>query len=116
MNNIFCYIQKSFMLYGFVFLSLCRTDISFQNHLKKGILLNPTDYILPVEICAMVNVVIDAKNQSFKLCSVDGSDAVSSEVQEVTKRIVLCIKPSKLQKRCIQNYLLRLNKKPKRKR
>jgi hypothetical protein len=54
-----------------------RTDTSFQNHLRKGILLNPTDYIIPTEICAMVNVVIDAKNQSFKLCAVDGVDVVS---------------------------------------
>jgi len=51
-----------------------RTDVSFQNHLKKGILLNPTDYIVPTEICAMINVVLDAKNQSFKLCAVDGVD------------------------------------------
>lgn len=27
----------------------------------------------------MVNVVLDAKNQSFKLCSVDGVDVVSVE-------------------------------------
>ena len=54
-----------------------RTDASFQNHLKKGILLNPTDYIVPTEICAMINVVLDAKNQSFKLCAVDGVDVVS---------------------------------------
>ena len=58
-------------------MSVFRTDASFQNHLKKGILLNPTDYILPTEICAMVNVVLDAKNQSFKLCSIDGADSVS---------------------------------------
>ena len=56
-----------------------RTDASFQNHLKKGILLNPTDYIVPTEICAMINVVLDAKNQSFKLCAVDGVDVVSSK-------------------------------------
>ncbi|XP_071749164.1 calcium-dependent secretion activator isoform X2 [Lepeophtheirus salmonis] len=56
-----------------------RTDASFQNHLKKGILLNPTDYILPSEICAMVNVVIDAKNQSYKLCSVDGMGDKSND-------------------------------------
>ena len=57
-----------------------RTDASFQNHLKKGILLNPTDYIVPTEICAMINVVLDAKNQSFKLCAVDGVDVVSNSV------------------------------------
>jgi hypothetical protein len=54
-----------------------RTDDKFQNHLKKGIVLNATDYLLPTEICAMVNVVIDAKNQSLKLCAVDGVDVVS---------------------------------------
>jgi hypothetical protein len=56
-----------------------RTDAAYQSHLKKGILLNPTDYILPNEICAMVNVVIDAKNQSYKLCAVPG-DVVSVRV------------------------------------
>ena len=55
-----------------------RTDDKFQNHLKKGIVLNATDYLLPTEICAMVNVVIDAKNQSLKLCAVDGVDVVSN--------------------------------------
>ena len=59
-------------------LHFLRTDAAFQSHLKKGILLNPTEYILPTEICAMVNVVLDAKNQSFKLCSVDGVDVVSA--------------------------------------
>jgi hypothetical protein len=49
-----------------------RTDVAFQNQLKKGILLNPTDYVLPIEISAMINVVIDAKNQSYKLCAVQG--------------------------------------------
>ena len=62
-------------------LTLCkfrfRTDVSFQNYLKKGILITATEYVIPTEICAMVNVVVDAKNQSFKLCSVDGVDAVS---------------------------------------
>lgn len=53
-----------------------RTDLAFQKNIQKGILLNPTEYILPTEICAMVNVVLDAKNQSFKLCSVDGVDVV----------------------------------------
>ena len=65
-------------------MSVFRTDASFQNHLKKGILLNPTDYILPTEICAMVNVVLDAKNQSFKLCSIDGADSVSHSYHTTT--------------------------------
>ena len=90
---------------------LYRTYASFENKLKSGINLNPTDYILPNEvivdimlvfsstsvltnnndftnkmeitmklilnqICAMINVVLDAKNQSLKLCSADGLDMV----------------------------------------
>ena len=62
-----------------------RTDASFQNHLKKGILLNPTDYIVPTEICAMINVVLDAKNQSFKLCAVDGVDVVRLLLTDILK-------------------------------
>ena len=53
-----------------------RTVLAFQKNIQQGILLNPTAYVLPTEICAMVNVVLDAKNQSFKLCSVDGVDVV----------------------------------------
>jgi hypothetical protein len=44
--------------------------------LKKGVTFNSTDYVLPAELCAMVNVVLDAKQQSFKLCAVDGVDVV----------------------------------------
>ena len=78
----------------------CRTYASFENKLKSGINLNPTDYILPNEvilalllrwkrknvkidlnqICAMINVVLDAKNQSLKLCSADGKDMVSNNL------------------------------------
>eukprot|EP00095_Tigriopus_kingsejongensis_P011606 maker-scaffold859_size87536-snap-gene-0.9 protein:Tk11606 transcript:maker-scaffold859_size87536-snap-gene-0.9-mRNA-1 annotation:"calcium-dependent secretion activator isoform x4" len=63
-----------------------RTDVAFQNHLKKGILLNPTEYVLPTEICAMVNVVLDAKNQSFKLCSVDGVDLNKQKEEDKKKK------------------------------
>lgn len=45
--------------------------------LKKGVTFISTDYIIPSEMCAMVNVILDAKNQSFKLCAVDGVDLVS---------------------------------------
>ena len=65
-----------------------RTDASFQNHLKKGILLNPTDYIVPTEICAMINVVLDAKNQSFKLCAVDGVDVVSGPPVKISAELI----------------------------
>ena len=40
-------------------------------------MIDATTYVLPSEICAMVNVVLDAKNQSLKLCAVDGVDVVS---------------------------------------
>lgn len=56
--------------------SIQRTFSAFVNHLDKGILLDPTTYVLPSEICSMVNVVLDAKNQSLKLCAVDGVDVV----------------------------------------
>lgn len=56
-----------------------RTDGSFQSWLKKtGVPFISTDYIVPTEMCAMINVMLDAKNQSFKLCSVEGIDLVSN--------------------------------------
>ncbi|KRG07338.1 calcium-dependent secretion activator isoform X5 [Drosophila mojavensis] len=51
-----------------------RTDSSFQSWLKKNIAFISTDYIIPAEMCAMVNVILDAKNQSFKLTTIDGID------------------------------------------
>lgn len=56
-----------------------RTDSAFQQWLKKGVTFISTDYIIPSEMCAMVNVILDAKNQSFKLCAVDGVDVVMNE-------------------------------------
>lgn len=53
---------------------ITRTDQAFQQWLKKGTGFISTDYVLPSEMCAMVNVILDAKNQSFKLCAVDGVD------------------------------------------
>ena len=53
-----------------------RTFAAFEQHLSKGILLDATTYIIPVEICSMVNVILDAKNQALKLCA-DGVDMVS---------------------------------------
>ncbi|KAF7272951.1 hypothetical protein GWI33_014300 [Rhynchophorus ferrugineus] len=51
-----------------------RTETAFHQWLKKSVTFLSTDYILPSETCAMVNVILDAKNQSFKLCAVDGID------------------------------------------
>lgn len=56
---------------------LQRTEQSFQSWLKKTLIFTSTDYVISIEMCAMVNVILDAKNQSFKLCSVDGIDVVS---------------------------------------
>jgi calcium-dependent secretion activator len=56
-----------------------RTETSFQSWLKKGFTLNSTDYIVASEMCGMINVILDAKNQSFKLCAVDGVDVVSQQ-------------------------------------
>ncbi|XP_063992218.1 calcium-dependent secretion activator isoform X2 [Diachasmimorpha longicaudata] len=53
---------------------ITKTDAAFQTWLKKGVTFISTDYILPSEMCAMVNVILDAKNQSFKLCTVEGVD------------------------------------------
>ncbi|XP_055857729.1 calcium-dependent secretion activator isoform X6 [Episyrphus balteatus] len=53
---------------------LQRSDAAFQSWLKKNVAFISTDYIIPSEMCAMVNVILDAKNQSFKLCTIDGVD------------------------------------------
>lgn len=53
-----------------------RTEGGFQSWSKKGVTFVSTDYIIPTEMCAMINVILDAKNQSFKLCAVDGIDVV----------------------------------------
>merc|ERR1719270_2737110 len=63
-----------------------RTVLAFQKNIQQGILLNPTAYVLPTEICAMVNVVLDAKNQSFKLCSVDGADSDKAKQEPKEKK------------------------------
>ncbi|XP_037078601.1 LOW QUALITY PROTEIN: calcium-dependent secretion activator-like, partial [Pollicipes pollicipes] len=51
-----------------------RTDQAYQQWLKKGVGFVSTDYIVPTDMCAMINVILDAKNQSLKLCAVDGVD------------------------------------------
>ena len=55
-----------------------RTDTSYQQWIKKGVTFVSTDYNIPGEMCAMINVILDAKNQAFKLCAVDGIDVVST--------------------------------------
>lgn len=51
-----------------------RIDSVFQTWLKKNVAFISSDYLIPPEMCAMINIILDAKNQSFKLCTVDGVD------------------------------------------
>lgn len=51
-----------------------RTVQAFQQWQKKGSKWTSTDYMVPSEMCAMINVVLEARNQSLKLCTVDGAD------------------------------------------
>ncbi|XP_044016628.1 calcium-dependent secretion activator isoform X3 [Aphidius gifuensis] len=53
---------------------ITKTDTAFQQWLKKGVTFISTDYIIPSEMCAMINVILDGKNQSFKLCTIDEID------------------------------------------
>ncbi|XP_014212617.1 calcium-dependent secretion activator isoform X3 [Copidosoma floridanum] len=71
------HLEQRLKLMATDMLEVCiqKTDGSFQQWLKKGgIAFSSTDYIIPSEMCSMVNVILDAKNQSFKLCTVDGVD------------------------------------------
>lgn len=52
-----------------------RTETAFQSSLKKSITFTSTDFIIPTENCVMLNVLVDTKAHSYKLCS--GHDAVS---------------------------------------
>lgn len=56
---------------------LNRTVQAFQLWERKGSRWVSTDYIVPTEMCAMINVTLEAKNQSLKLCTFDGVDIVS---------------------------------------
>lgn len=60
---------------------LNRTLLAFQNWEKRGVRFgNAIDYMVPNEMCAMINVVLETKNQSLKLCTFDGADIVSATV------------------------------------
>lgn len=77
------------------FIKICshryRTDTAFQQGLKRGVTFISTDYIIPSEICCMLNVILDAKNQSFKLCTIDGVDMVRTG--EIRQFKSLCHQP-----------------------
>lgn len=46
-------------------LLIFRTLQAFQQWQKKGSKWTSTDYIVPSEMCAMINVVLEAKNQVY---------------------------------------------------
>lgn len=52
------------------------TSAAFQQWERKGSRTS-TEYIVPNEMCTMINVVLEAKNQSLKLCTFKGHDKVS---------------------------------------
>ncbi|ODM95924.1 Calcium-dependent secretion activator [Orchesella cincta] len=71
-----CHLEQRLKLMACDMIESCiqRTEGGFQSWSKKGVTFVSTDYIIPTEMCAMINVILDAKNQSFKLCAVDGID------------------------------------------
>ncbi|KAI1285895.1 Calcium-dependent secretion activator [Halotydeus destructor] len=54
--------------------SLNRTVAAFHGCERKGNRLNSVNYIVPPEMCAMINVVHETRNQSLKLCTFGGVD------------------------------------------
>ncbi|KAK7576314.1 hypothetical protein V9T40_012600 [Parthenolecanium corni] len=65
-----------------------KTDTTFQSWLKRGVTFISTDYVLPPEICCMLNVILDAKIQSFKLCTIDCVDMYQfySKIDDVIEK------------------------------
>ncbi|CAG2109244.1 unnamed protein product [Medioppia subpectinata] len=56
-----------------------RTLQAFQTWERKGTARwTSTDYVVPSEMCAMINVILDAKIQSLKLCTFDGADTMTA--------------------------------------
>lgn len=72
------------MLFAFY---VVRTDASFQSWLKRGVTFISTDYVLPPEICCMLNVIIDAKGQAHKLCTIDGIDMVIDAISSLRNEL-----------------------------
>ncbi|XP_015784018.1 calcium-dependent secretion activator 1 isoform X3 [Tetranychus urticae] len=71
---------------------LNRTLAAFQNWEKKGTRFgNPTDYIIPSEMCAMINVVLETKNQSLKLCTFENGDVhqYHSKIDQLVDKAVI---------------------------
>ncbi|XP_075678981.1 calcium-dependent secretion activator 1 isoform X1 [Dermatophagoides pteronyssinus] len=56
--------------------SINQTMFAFQQWERKGTTrwTTSTDYIIPTEMCTMINVVLESRNQSLKLCTFNGHD------------------------------------------
>ncbi|XP_059468283.1 calcium-dependent secretion activator isoform X3 [Neocloeon triangulifer] len=91
-----------------------RTESSFQSWLKKGFTLNSTDYIVASEMCGMINVILDAKNQSFKLCAVDGVDVhqYHTKIDDLIERTSLAMTQGLINKlvSVLENTLSKLSR------
>lgn len=57
--------------------SINQTMQAFQQWERKGNRwTTSTDYIIPTEMCTMINIVLESRNQSLKLCTFSGHDTV----------------------------------------
>nr|XP_046918163.1 calcium-dependent secretion activator 1-like isoform X3 [Dermatophagoides farinae] len=55
--------------------SINQTMQAFQQWERKGNRwTTSTDYIIPTEMCTMINIVLESRNQSLKLCTFSGHD------------------------------------------
>lgn len=55
---------------------ISHTFAAFQQWERKGSRWAGTDYVIRAEMCSMINVILEAKNQSLKLCTFNGHDTV----------------------------------------
>ncbi|XP_028929333.1 calcium-dependent secretion activator 2 isoform X4 [Ornithorhynchus anatinus] len=62
-----------------------RTRIAFELKLQKA--SKTTDLRIPVSMCTMFNVLVDAKKQSTKLCILDGGQELGSQWQQYHSKI-----------------------------
>ncbi|KAJ6223843.1 hypothetical protein RDWZM_002388 [Blomia tropicalis] len=53
---------------------ISHTFAAFQQWERKGSRWAGTDYVIRAEMCSMINVILEAKNQSLKLCTFNGHD------------------------------------------
>ncbi|XP_072340588.1 calcium-dependent secretion activator 2 isoform X13 [Scyliorhinus torazame] len=62
-----------------------RTRVAFEVKLQK--LSKSTDLRVPSSVCTMINVLVDAKKQSTKLCILEGAQEFSKQSQQYHSKI-----------------------------